>query len=317
LINITYPVPYVAETALTYSYRQKLPIKRPCPLISPNFLLNESDSWNCNLCGADKPFFMPFQRGDIIPFQTNFADTFNTNPEVINYGFKDSLSADWYVMIELQDENGAILSSFIDTFCSEYNVAFSDLYGSVQTWFLNTALFPISLTCFRLKVTYYTFNQVTLLKEIERVIFTEYYRKIIDCEKYIGISSIYDTIDCYGNIYSQFENYLGTSNSTYYNFVRIEGEVEFMGNNENIEVETDRGIILRKEIISEYQVKGGIIAPYFARLIDSAIRGKNVTISGISYDTFSFGKNNDSSREWLVFLTMQNSCTIDNRNCTL
>ena len=317
-INLTYPVVYTPEVALTYSYRQRLPLRIVCPTLPPPFIFNEGDSWNCNLCGADKPFFIPFLRGDIFPLQTVFPDNFNTNPSVIASGFKDSLAADWYVMVELQDESGTTISSFIDTFCSEYNVSYTPEFGSVQTWFVNTGLLPLSLNCFRFKITYYFYNQVTALKEVERVIYTEYFRKIEDCERYSAISSTYDTIDCYGNLYTEPQNYLGTSNTAYYNFLRLEGEVEYTGSSVNNEVETDRGIVLRKQIIEDYQLRGGIVAPYFARMIDRAVLGKTVLVDGVQYENFSFSKNNDLSREWVIFLNFQKlPCTIDTRNCTL
>ena len=317
-INIIYPVVYVPQEALTYSFRQKLPIRINCATNQPPFLLNEGDSWNCNLCGADKPFFIPFLIGDIIPLQTQYPDNYNTDPAIINFGFKDTLAADWYVEVELQDANGATISSFIDVFCTDYWVSHSADVGSLQTWFINTALLPSFLECFRLKITYYFFNQITALKEVERVIYTEYYQKVKDCERYSVITSDYDTSDCYGGIYTSPLNYLGTSNIAYYNFIRLEGENERQGNEENIEVETDRGVILRRQIIENWNFKGGIIAPFFADMIERTLRGKNVYVNFKKFSNFSFAKNNDASREWVVNITMQNDeCKIDSRNCNL
>jgi len=76
MLQIVYTVPMTAEDAKTYSYRAAVPIRRACPVVAPPFALSEADTWNCNLCGADMPFFAPFLRGDIMPLQTNFADAF-------------------------------------------------------------------------------------------------------------------------------------------------------------------------------------------------------------------------------------------------
>lgn len=317
MTTLIYPIVYTPEDGKTFSIRSKIPIKRECPTLAPPFILNENDSWNCNLCGADKPFFIPFQTGDVMPLQTNFADGYNSNPGIINYGIKDSIALDWYVMIELQDESGVTISSDADFFCSEYWVAFSEIYGSAQTWFLNTALLPVNLDCFRLKITYYYFDQVTLTKEIERVIFTEYYRKIKDCETYSAIHSVYSTTDCYNNVYITFTNFLGTSNTAFYSFVRLEGEHEMIGDNVNVVTETDRNVILRREIIDEYRFKGGIVAPFFALMIKRAIRGKTVYLNGVNYQNFTISKNNDASREWVIDMNFNTTCTKDDRNCNL
>ena len=289
-----------------------------CPIIGPPFLFNEGDSWNCNLCGGDKPFFIPFSTGDTIPFQTRFPDNFNTLPDVINYGFKDLAATDWYIEVELQDASGTTLFSFIDSFATDYWVSYSQQYGSLQTWFLNTALLPPGLDCFRLKITYYFYNQVTMSKDIERVIFTEYYRKVPLCKEYSVITSTYDTVDCVGGVYTVPDNYLGTSNLAYYNFIRLEGENERQGNSENIEVETDRGKVLRRQIIEDWTFKGGIVAPFFADMIDRTIRGSYIEVNFRPFTNFSFSKNNDATREWVVEMTMQDkTCTLDNRNCNL
>lgn len=317
---IVYPVPKVPESAQTYSFRLKLPLRRDCPLLDPIFILNEGDSWNCNLCGADKPFFVPFFTGDFIPFQTSFPDNFNTDPSIINAGFKDSANnspGDYYVIVELQDESGATVSDLIDTFSDEYYVAYSDEFGSVQTWFLNTAILPMSLKCWRLKVTYYKYNQITMMPEIERVIFTEYFRLVENCDDYVTITSSYSKVDCYGNIYATFDNFFGTSNPSYYSFARLEGEVLYLGSSQDVQTETDRGQILRRDIIRNYQLKGGIVAPFYGEIIDKTVNGDTVIIGNEEYENFSFGKNNEESREWVIDMTMNRTCELDSRNCSL
>jgi len=318
MLQIVYTVPMVAEDAKTYSYRAAVPLRRVCPVIAPPFVLNESDTWNCNLCGADMPFFAPFLRGDIIPLQTNFADTFNTDPSNPTYGFSTSISAYFYVMVELQDASGVTISSFVDTFADTYYVGYSEKWGSVQTWFVNTGYFPTTLKCWRLKVTYYTFDQITLLKTVERVLFTEYYREYDNCGPTVLIESSYSGMDCYGNIYDLFAVSVGAGTTQpYYNSIRIEGEVEFTGNDENADITTDLGKVVRKTILSNYRINSGLAAPYFARMLDRVVRGSSVTIDGVEYKNWTFGKNNDASRMWIIDLTFEKECRLDSRNCNL
>mgnify|MGYP000616033431 CR=1 FL=1 len=318
--TINYVVPKTPQNALSYAYRQKLPIKRPCPLVPPVFLLNESDGWGCNLCGADQNFKTPYKRGNVLPFQTNFADNRNASPENIVFGIKDTLTAasGFYVQIEVLDEVGGVVFDLADLFCDDYYVAHSDEFGSVQTWFLNTAFLPISLKCWRLRVTYYKFNQITASVEVERVIFTEYFEEVIDCNKeFVGIVSTYDDVDCNGNIYSQFSNFLGTSNPAFYNFLLVEGQEEFVGSSTTVETEADSGKILRREKIDNYQINGTLVAPYYAKMLDTAVNGNTVLVDGVQYQNFSFGKNNEANKMWFIQLTFEQTCTLDGRNCSI
>lgn len=316
---IQYPVPKTPQSALTYAYRAKLPIKRPCPIVPPVFILNEGDGWGCNLCGADQNFKIPFRRGDILPFQTTFADNRNDSPENLVFGFKDTLNqTDFWVQVEVLDQDGNVIFDLVDNFTDDYYVAHSDELGSVQTWFLNTAFLPVSLKCWRLKVTYYKWNQITLVQEIERVVFTEYFEQVIDCNKdFVGITSTYDSTDCNGTIYSQFSNFFGTSNPAFYNFLLVEGQVEFVGSETNVESEADTGKILRREKVDNYQLLGTLVAPFYAKMLDVVANGNTVLIDGVQYRNFSFGKNNDASRMWVLSLTFDQTCFLDGRDCSL
>lgn len=318
MIQIIYPVPQVPEDARSYSYRAPMPIRRACPIVAPPFLLNEGDAWNCTLCGADQEFFIPYLYGDILPFQTNFADNYNTNPAVLNAGIKTTVSADWYVVIELQDGSGTTISDLADTFCSTYYVAYSEQYGSVQNFFVNTGLFPLGLKCWRLKITYLKVNQITSLVETERVIYTEYHKEANECSSYVAIQSVYDTVDCSGNIYTLLENSLGVdTTTTYYNFLRFEGSVEFIGRSSEVTIETDRNKVIQQQLTKIFNVGAALIAPYFADMLHRVVSGSTVTVDGTEYKNFTFDKNNDASRMWVALLQFEEVCRVDNRGCNL
>jgi len=57
---VNYPVSYTPEISRTYSFRQPVPIRYACPILPPNLMQNETDAWNCNLCGSDLPFYIPY-----------------------------------------------------------------------------------------------------------------------------------------------------------------------------------------------------------------------------------------------------------------
>lgn len=317
MIQILYQVPQFPENAKTYSYRAPMPIRRACPTVGPPFALSESETWNCNLCGADQEFFIPYLRGDIIPFQTNFADNYNANPAVLNAGIKSLTAADWYVIIELQDGTGTTVSDLANVFCSAYYVGYDQMFGSIQTWFVNTGLFPISLKCWRLKITYLKINQLTTLVETERVLFTEYYKELI-CSDSVSITSSYSAFDCYSNNYNVIENSLGVgTNETYYNFLRLEGEVEFIARNEEVLIQTDRNKVIRKRLTKVYRISTSLIAPFYAKMLDRAFAGKDVFVDNLKYMNFTFDKSNEASRMWAVTPQFEEECNVDNRGCGL
>lgn len=315
-IQLEYPVTYNPENALSYGRRRAVPLRRECPSLPPGYLLNEGDSWNCNLCGGDSPFFAPFMRGDFLPFQFNFPDLFNLDPSVLLAGFRESTTTSHYIEIDILDETGATVFSSIDSFCSVWWVAYDEAAGSLQTFVINTALFPNDLKCFQIKVTILKRDPDTLVTDIERVLFSEFYQELeVDCFDTELIESSYAVKDCFNLYYTTFDNFLGNKNDAYYNSVRVFGEIEYLGDAEQRE-ETDRRVVTKKEILESYRLTVGIVPPYFARRVATAIRGERVSIGGQVYEDFGeTDKANDDTREFFLELTFSKTCEIDNRLC--
>jgi hypothetical protein len=310
---IQYPVIYTPENSLTYAFRQPVPIRYACPILPPGFLSDETDGWNCNLCGSASAFYAPYVAGDIIPFQTQFADNYNVPTDVITAGFQTSVSATHYVKVELQDCCGVTVSEYIDDFCEVYWVGYSVETGSIQTWFVNTGLFPTGLECFRLKITYYRDSGAPV---VERTLYTEYYKEVANCGG-IGtalIESTYPNYDCNGNYYGQLTNTLGLGNAAFYNSMRIEGEVEFFGESESV-TENDRNVVIKKDITENYGIISGVVPPYFIKRLAQTVRGNAVTVDGIQYQNFSYDSKPETSKMFLLDLTFNKKCSIDNRTC--
>jgi hypothetical protein len=310
---LTYPVTYTAENSLTYSFRQPVPIRYNCPELPPGFLLSDTDGWNCNLCGSDTEFFAPYERGDIIPFQTQFADNFNVPDSILAAGFKTTVLGDYYIKVELQDCCGVTVYDEINLFCNDFWVGQSVNTGSLQTWFINTGLFPTNLKCFRLKITYYR-NQAAPI--IEREIYTEYYKEVADCgwSEAVLIESTYANFDCNGNYYNQVSNYLGSSNLPFYNSMRVFGNVEFFGDSEAV-TENDRNVVISKDITENYGIISGVVPPYFIKRLAQTVRGNAVTVNGIQYQNFSYDAKPNDSRMFLLDLNFVKKCSLNNTNC--
>lgn len=314
---VNYPVSYTPEISRTYSFRQPVPIRYACPVLPPNFMQNETDAWNCNLCGSDLPFYIPYVEGDIIPFQTQVTDNYNQPNSVLVAGFQTSTSTSHYVVVSLYDCCGNLVSEFIDDFSDSYHVGQSLSTGSIQTWFVNTGLFSADLDCFRLYIDYYKINQITLEPEIDKRLYTEYYKKIEGCGSLNDTALIYSTYanyDCNGNFYGTLTNYLGSNNTPFYNSLRIFGTVEFFGDTEAI-TENDRNVVISKDITENYGIISGAVPPFYIKLLQQAVRGNYVTVDGVQYQNFRYDSKPEDNRMFLLDLSFDKKCRLDNKQC--
>jgi hypothetical protein len=314
---LNYPITYTPEISRTYSFRQPVPIRYACPILPGNLMQNFNDAWNCNLCGSDLPFYIPYVNGDIIPFQTQVTDLYNQPNDVLVAGFFTTTSVSHYVQVSLYDCCGNEISKYIDVFSDSYHVGQSLATGSIQTWFVNTGLFPSDLDCFRLRIEYFKINQITLDPETDKVLWTEYYKEVEGCGNLNDTSLIYSTYanyDCNGNFYGTLTNYLGSNNTPFYNSVRIFGTVEFFGDTEAI-TENDRNVVISKDITENYGIISGAVPPFFIKLLQQAVRGNYVTVDAVQYQNFRYDSKPEDNRMFLLDLTFDKRCRLDNKQC--
>lgn len=316
-MDILYSVTYTPENSLTYSFRQPVPIRYVCPPLPPEFIFEEQDAWNCNLCGSDVEFFAPYVKGDIIPFQTRFADEYNQPNNILTAGFFDSVGTDWYVAVTLMDCCGTGLTKNINDFCEAWWVGHSQGTGSVQTWFVNTGLFPSDLTCWRLNIQIYKKNEFGD-KVLETNVFTQYYKEIPECgfTDSVLIESTYADFDCNGNYYGTLQNYFGPINTPFFNSMRIWGENEWIGSSESATL-NDRNVVVNKTITDNYKIISGVYPPYYIRKLEQTVRGNSVTVDGDVYQNFDYDQKSDESRMFAIDLTFDKKCLIDNNRCDI
>ena len=316
-MDILYNVTYTPENSLTYSFRQPVPIRYTCPPLPPEFIFEPQDAWNCNLCGSDVEFFAPYLKGDIIPFQTRFADEFNQPNSVLSAGFFDSVGTDYYVIVTLLDCCDNAITKSIDDFAEAWWVGHSVGTGSVQTWFVNTGLFPTDLTCWRLKIEIYKKDEDgNPVQDIS--VYTQFFKEIPECgfTQSALIESTYADFDCNGNYYGTLQNYFGPTNTPYFNSMRIWGEVEWIGSSESATL-NDRNVVVNKTITENYKIISGVYPPYFIRKLDQTVRGNQVTVDGDVYQNFDYDQKSDESRMFAIDLTFDKKCLIDNNRCDI
>lgn len=313
MATIVYPVSYTAADARSYSFRAPLPIKFPCPIVPPGFNTDPNSLWNCNRCGTAREFYQPYERGDIIPFQTQFEDNYNSPNDTLTAGIRGLISSvNYYVEIELLDGDGNLISNIADDFCSDYWVGYDAEIGSLQTWFLNTGLLPSNLKCFSLKITYYRISSG--VPAVERVLYTEQFRENDSCRETVAIQSSYTNTDCNGNFYGFVSNYLGTDNPAFYNFIRVFGSVDYIGETEERET-NDRGVVLSQTVVKNYKIISGLYPEFYVQRISQTVRGNPIFVDNVEYKDFEFPEKSDDIRMFEIDLTFNQECRLDNRNC--
>lgn len=317
-MTIIYPIIYTLEDSYSYSIRAAVPIRYNCLNLPPGFLSADNDGWNCNLCGSDSDFFAPYEPGDIIPFQTRVADNYNNPASVLSFGIKTVASGvNNFMVIELQDCCGLAVTDFVNEFAEDWWVSYSLQFGSIQTWFVNTGLFPTNLKCFRFKIVFYKIDQITLLPQIERTIYTEYYKEVAECGSDVNtvlIESTYQSTDCNGNWYGAPTNYFGNSNRQFYNSLRVFGDIQFTGD-VPATTENDIGTIISTTVTNNFRITSTIYPPYFVRRLQQTLRGKDVTGDGNIYQNWTFSSLDEGFKMFAIDIEMNQKCFIDNRQC--
>jgi hypothetical protein len=271
--------------------------------------LNEGDGYNCNLCASDNPFYIPYKEGDSLGFRLNLPDEYNLDPSNIIAGWKDTTAADWYVIAELIDaDGGAVISDLIDTFSDLYSVGYSDQYGSVQDFTVNTNLFPLGLTCFKIRLTY------RVAGEPDIVYYTEPFKQLEEDECIETTQIAGGPTICSAATSVVFDNYLGTTNKVPILAYRLKATPVFTGCDVE-ETETDRGVVIRRKQIENYEVNAGVVPAYFAKLICGLIASGG-KIDGESFVNFGgISKEADAGEAFVLSFTYSRTCEIDLYKC--
>lgn len=301
--------PPIPADALQYSRRAKLPIRRECPSLPAPFIVDPGASYNCNLCGSDNCFFIPFLRFDVFGFRLNIPDEYNADPADLLAGWKTTAGDPWYVSAAILDDAGAVLSDNIDDFSSSYFVAYSDAGGSFQDFEIDTSadIFD-GLKCFSIKLTYRRIISGGAV-ETAAEIYSEPFKLWDNCDGPTTTITATRAGDCIPAAGGYIDNFLGTDGDPSRPFIRLGGAVEWIG--ADIEEETtSRGVIYKKRKIKNYEINGGAVPPYFARWICETMIGGERSIGGITgiRDFAGVEKNNDQNSAFLLSLTFSTYC---------
>jgi hypothetical protein len=305
--------PPAVVDSLQFAYRVKLPIRRLCPDLPPPFLVDPGASFNCQNCGSEGCFYIPFLVGDVFGFRLNLPDEFNTDPSELLAGWKTTAGDPWYVSASIIEEpGGAILADNIDLFSAAYFVAYSDAGGSFQDFTIDTAsdIFE-GVSCFSIKLTYRRIISGGAI-ETAAEIYSEPFKLWDICDGDTAeITAARSSFCTAAGLSGILDNYLGTGPEPSRPFIRVPGGVDWIGS--DIEEETtSAGVITKKTKIEKYEIKAGAVAPFFARWICETMIGGERSIDGLTgiRDFAGVTKDNEENSYFLPSLSFARYCNI-------
>jgi hypothetical protein len=331
---INYPVPYTPATEQSFTRFAEVPPFVSCPQYPIlNFTSSLGQQWNCQLC-AHQPYFSLYEFGDIIPLQFNLPDVRNAaffgSIAQPNIGWRqtDLLNNFWYIRAEIYDgstTSPTLIYSLVDQFCSDWWVGYSNLVGSVQTLFIDTAMLPLGTTTFRVKIV-----TIDAAGADDITIWSEPFCVGAGCSETLIVSGEYATKDCYNRDYREpntttlkwvhtpfnASNPVGYVPTRFYTSWRYSGVVvsdSFASENEL----NDLDRVVRSKSIETYRlILSEAIPPYVARILAATLQGSRFAVDGITYNTATqVSKNILGTLAFLPNIELTKTCQINNNQC--
>lgn len=170
------------------------------------------DTWNNSHCVTDENFFMRYESGDLIQFQTKFRDEWNDDPDAPVDGWNTFIKAKL-----ISNDTGATLSEDVADFASRYYVAWNGK-ESFQVIEIDTSL-PIfdDVICWHLEFETYRIETINEGEEdeeditiIDSTACSEDWCDCGDCDEWPLLESLITGYDGHGYWHGEAEAYVGT-----------------------------------------------------------------------------------------------------------
>ena len=319
----TYPNSYSCVSNDSYTRSKCLPLRSSCnPMDTCGLFINEiADAWNCNICGADEKFCIPYAAGDKIPLQVYFPDFVNVLPAT-------ALTAGWFgstatptVRVQLYDLDGVLVTQNVTALASEYVVGFND-NKAYQSIVIDTTLTAgLGVDCFYLRFNNFLSDGITE----DKYIFTEPFCLTPNCDlQTVQIQGTYSGYDCQGFYYGTSQRlragadglFIGTSDFAHTNTMRYFAEIQETGGTVEKTSFGTRSIVTRSVINQNYRLQfTKKVPPYIMCIfLKQHFAAKTFLVDGIEYianGTVQNQINTRASKMFLINVSVQKNC--DNR----
>jgi len=278
-----------------------------------------NDSWNCNLCGNDAPFWLPFIDGDLYMFQ--FQQSVN-----------ESATNGWYN----GNNSGAVASFDILPCCgTEIRIDWLDYFDQIvfqsfvgkygitthdqqqieipiqQIQFDLNAIAQILIAngidpCFSIQFDFATSG--TFPDPAEKQTYCSEPFKLISCnEPTVLIESEFTKTDCFNFYYG--ENWIDEIGTPfpYENKIRIPASFEQTNFqiSKNVIESTRRAV--SSELCETWTLNSYALPPRMAKIVANIMTGANIKVNNQPFTfTGDIPKNNDISTRWYISANFEN-----------
>jgi len=235
------------------------------------------EDWNCNKCQADPKAFMPWVQGDVIDFQTNFADYHHADETAPTDPFAPLAAIDVATSYRAIIHYAATQEDVLANFASASIVAW-DGEHSYQIVRVDTALTLFdTIDCWQIEIQ--ALNAIGVAVDSVR---SQVFQKDFNCEgSSVLLSSKYSKYDCFGNYYGDPVAYVG-DNIVYNNRLRFWGLVAPTGIASSASFDFDSGTENASRRLYRYNTTKWY-PPYQRNLLLMIIEPSNFKIDGMQY----------------------------------
>lgn len=304
-------------------------IKNSCgicgDLIATNgFILCDcEDSWNCNLCGNDMPFWIPYQDGDTIDFQFHQPNATNNQCEsgwlpanlltIVNTAFATfeilTCCDDTSLVITEEMFQAIVPNSYVTNYTT------TDYSGNEFTEPIQIIRFNLNAIrqylqtagledCFYFKFNFSNTDQCLPDVESPSSFCSEPF-KYLTCDKgSVLIQSIYPQEDCFNMYYGSA--YSGIDKFKYSNKIRVPGYFEqanFTITKEVIGTSLNTTISQTNEV---WRLRTTHLPQSFVKNLVNVLSGKRVFVDGVEYQVQGeINKNNDTGSQWYLEINFE------------
>lgn len=300
----------------------------PCGLAVVNgglYICDPTNSWNCNLCANDLPYFNLVRDSDVLKFQFQQIDHDNgQNPSgPWNYGWgyfgdpntmvsgfiRDCCTGDVIekspgVYLQVMDILGSV--DFVGVYGTT-NYQNQTTWENIQQIFFEMDLLKPYLQaagtdCFYIE---FVFDQQT----IPYSIYTEGF-KLEHCEDTLLIESLYDVKDCYGQYFGDNVEGTGNWNPFYYQY-RVRGYLELQTISIQKEFVGTQERTTSSQLTEKYLLKTHRMPEQVVKMLSNMLAAPVVKIDGFEYVVDGdLSKNNEIGNQWFLEIPLRrNNCS--------
>jgi hypothetical protein len=300
-----------------------------CPdLILQNGLwsCNDLDSWNCNLCGNDFPFWIPFTDGSTFDFQfqqviyTTNADHAFYPENLISGSETAAVAVEIHLCCDdtIFEVDDFMWSQIMEQgYVGSYNSQdyLSDVFISpIQLIRINLEAIKLYLQIEDIEPCFYLVFKFPSSPEsfpsAEPIVYYTEPFKYDKCEKFpyiYSVESVYTKIDCFGQYYGDnFNEGLGNP-FVFSNKIYVPGSFEHQSFTITKEKINTTLKTTASQICENWVLRTTHLPSKFAKYLSNVFAGKDVLIDGVEYQIEGeLSRNNETGNQFYLDVTAVN-----------